>query len=128
MILQPRLNPLRQCLEIRDALQFVIRQLDFEMLLQACEKAERLQAVDAELLKEVIVGRKLRARDLKLRGGQVEDLINGLLFGSHNFPRADTAGRRGSRRISLVLPEQQGERKDHKQFRSPGAVRRMEQA
>ena len=45
--------------EIADALEFVVGQLDVEMLLDAREQIERLQAVDAELLEEIVAGVQL---------------------------------------------------------------------
>src|SRR6185312_16729133 len=55
------------------------------MLLQSREQAQRLQAVNAELLEEVVVGREALARHLELRGGKVEDFVGRLLLGSHGL-------------------------------------------
>ena len=52
-----RLDALGERAEIADALKFVVGQLDAEMLLDAREQVERLQAVDAELLEEIVVRR-----------------------------------------------------------------------
>ena len=78
------LDPFRQCSEIGDALQFVVRQFDVEMMLQPSEQIERLQAVDAERLEEIVVGSKLLARHFKLRGGKVEDFVK-CLFAVRSF-------------------------------------------
>ena len=54
--LQSRLDSARECAEIGYALEFVVWQLNPKMMLDAGEQIERLQAVNAERLKEVIVG------------------------------------------------------------------------
>jgi hypothetical protein len=53
--------------EITDALKFVIGQLDVKMLFEARQQIERLQAVDAERLEEVVVSAKLLARHFEMR-------------------------------------------------------------
>src|SRR5947209_469483 len=83
MILQPALNPLRQRAEISYALQFVIRQLDIEMLLQPREKAERLQTIYAQFFEKIIVGQKALPRDFELCGGKLKNFVGSLLLASH---------------------------------------------
>ena len=69
------MDPLRQSPEIRDTLHFVIRQFYVEVLLQASEQTERLQAVDAKFFEEVIIRRQALPRDFELRGGQFQNFI-----------------------------------------------------
>ena len=54
-----------QSAEIGNSLQFVIRQFDVEMMLQAGKKIESLQAVDSQGLKKIVVGSKLFPGTLK---------------------------------------------------------------
>jgi len=68
---EPRLDAFRQRLEVRDALHLVIRQFDIEVLLEARQQAECLQAVDAKLLKKIIIRRQSRPWHFELRGGQI---------------------------------------------------------
>ena len=49
------MDALGESAEVADALKFVVGQLDMEMLLDARQQIERLQAVDAELLEEIVV-------------------------------------------------------------------------
>ena len=55
------MDPLGESAEVAYALEFVVGELDMEMLFEAGEQVERLQAVDAELLEEIVVGRELIA-------------------------------------------------------------------
>ena len=68
--------------EIADALQFVIRQLDVEMLLEPREQVERLQAVDAERLEEIVVRLELFARHFEMRRGELQDFVRCLFDAS----------------------------------------------
>jgi hypothetical protein len=52
--------------EIADALKFVVRKLDLEVVLDPREQVERLQAVDTELFKKIVVGSKLLSRDFEM--------------------------------------------------------------
>src|ERR1035438_2134495 len=73
--LQPCLNLGGKCAEIGHALQFVIRQLNPEVIFQLREQVERLQAVDTERLEEVFVGREFLARHFEVRRGEREYLV-----------------------------------------------------
>ncbi len=75
------MNAFGQGAEIADALEFVVRQLDVEVLLDARQQIERLQAVDSQLLEEIVVGRELLARHLEMRGGQIQHFVGGVLSG-----------------------------------------------
>src|SRR5437899_2303272 len=85
MILQPGLNSFCQRAEVANTLQLVVRQFHVEMLLQARKETQGLQAVDTQLLEEIVIGRKGLARDLELGGGQVQDFVDRLLLGSHGL-------------------------------------------
>jgi len=60
------LNPLGEGAEIGYALEFVVGELDLEMLLDAGQQVEGLEAVDAELLEEIVVGGELVALDFEM--------------------------------------------------------------
>src|SRR6516164_3368726 len=51
------LDAFGECSKIADALDFVIRQLDLKVIFQARKHFQRLQAVNAELLVEIVLGR-----------------------------------------------------------------------
>src|SRR5580698_5326796 len=71
------LDALGEGTEIGDALKFVVGQLDVEMLFDAGEQVQRLKAVDAELLEEIVVGTKLRARHFEVLRGELKNLVSG---------------------------------------------------
>ena len=81
--LQPGLNSGSQCAKVGDALQFVIRELNPEMILQFREQVERLQAVDTERLEEVFFRGELLARHLEVRRGECEDRVESLFCCFH---------------------------------------------
>src|SRR5262249_44300899 len=111
---EPRLDPLGERAELRHSLHFVVRELDAEVLLEAREQVERLKAVDPELAEEIVVGRELGFGDLEVRGREAEDLVEGLVRGSHgcSHPGIGVATRSGpscvaecrvSRMVSLTI-------------------------
>ena len=69
--------------EVAYALDFVIRELDAEMIFEAAEKFERLQTVDAELLEEVVIRRERIGGNLEMLGGEVQHFLGGLIDGTH---------------------------------------------
>jgi hypothetical protein len=79
------LDPFSEGAKIADSLQFIVGQLDLEMLLEACEQVESLQAVDAELLEKIIVSSKFFARDIEMFRRKLEDLFSGIWQRAHNF-------------------------------------------
>ena len=83
-MLQPRLNSLRQCAEVRHALQFVIRQLDAEVMLEPREQVERLQAVNAESLEKVVIRRELFPRHLEVGRGKTENFVESVISSGHD--------------------------------------------
>src|ERR1019366_4363737 len=72
---QPRLDPIRQRPEIRHALQFIVRQLDREVMFQPRQQIKRLQTVDAQSFEKIVVGRELLPRDLKMQSRETQDFI-----------------------------------------------------
>ena len=63
---EPCLDARGEGAEIADALNFVIGQLDAEVVFEAREQFKRLQAVDSELLVEIVAGLEAGARDFKM--------------------------------------------------------------
>ena len=80
-LLQANLDFAGQSAKVTHALQFVIRQLYAEVILQLREQIKRLQAVYSEGLEEIVIGGKLLARNFEMGGGESEDFIQ-RLFGS----------------------------------------------
>ena len=46
-----------------------------KMMLQPRQQVERLQAVDAESLEKIVVGRQLLARNFEVRGRKIQDFV-----------------------------------------------------
>ena len=72
-----------QAASVGDALQLVIRQLDREVLFEAGEELEDLQAVDAERLEKIGVRSERRAVDAEVPRREVEDLAGQFLYIAH---------------------------------------------
>src|SRR5579871_1488348 len=81
--LQAGLDARGQRAEIAHALHLVVGQLDIEMIFDAAQQFERLQAVDAQLLEEIVISRKRARRHVEMLRGQVEDLLSRLVDGTH---------------------------------------------
>jgi hypothetical protein len=62
------LNPPGEGAEIAHALEFVVGEFDLEMLFDVGQKVESLEAIDAELLEEIVVGTELIVLDLEMLG------------------------------------------------------------
>src|SRR5260370_1061097 len=69
----------------RRALQFVVRQLDAEVMLQSRQQIERLQAVDSQRPEEVVVGRKFFPRHLKVGRRKIENLVERVIGRRHEY-------------------------------------------
>ena len=69
--------------EVAYALDFVVGELDAEMIFQAAEEFEGLQAVDAEFFKEVVIGREGAGGNLEMLGGEGQHLLSGLVDRAH---------------------------------------------
>jgi hypothetical protein len=76
-------DPFGEPAGVADALQLVVGQLDREMLFEAGQEFEDLQAVDAERVEEIVVRPECRARDAKMCGGQIENLAGDVLNAAH---------------------------------------------
>jgi hypothetical protein len=81
---QPSLDPVGQRSEIRHALEFVVRQLDAKMIFQPRQQIERLQAVDAERLKEVVIRGEPLSRHFEVSRCKVQYLIKCLFMYHHD--------------------------------------------
>ena len=75
MCSQPRLNPLSQGSKVRNSLQFVVRKLHVEVILQPGKHIQSLKAVDPEGFEKIIIGSEVFARDLELRRCKIEYLF-----------------------------------------------------
>jgi hypothetical protein len=53
------------------------------MVFEPGQKLKRLEAVDAELLEEVVVGRDFAPRYIEMPGRKVEYFVRSLFYGSH---------------------------------------------
>jgi hypothetical protein len=73
------LDSLGECAEVGDALELVIGQFDAEVVLKTSEEIEGLQAVDAESLEEVIIGREFFARDFEMGRGESENFVESVI-------------------------------------------------
>ena len=71
--------------EVAYALHFVVGEFDAEVIFEAAEKFEGLQAVDAELFEEVVVGRERAYRHIEVLRRKFEDLLRCLINGSHRY-------------------------------------------
>jgi hypothetical protein len=81
--LKPGLNALSEGAEVAHALELVVGQLDVEMLFEPAKQFKRLQAVNAQLLEEIVLGMEFGARDVEVGGGKIEDFAGGLVEGAH---------------------------------------------
>lgn len=69
--------------EVAYALDFVVGELDAEVIFEAAEEFEGLQAVDAELLEEVVVGRERTGGNLEMLGSEVQHFLRSLVDRAH---------------------------------------------
>ncbi|HXN25891.1 MAG TPA: hypothetical protein VN902_02140 [Candidatus Acidoferrales bacterium] len=56
-----------------------------EVLFDAGEEVECLEAVDAELLEEIVVGSELIALDFEMFGGEAEYFVGGIVQAVHVY-------------------------------------------
>src|SRR5713226_4113505 len=82
---QSRLDPAGESPEVGDSLQFVVWELDIEMVLEPSEQFQRLQAVNPECFEEVVIGSELLTWDLELRRRKAEDFVQRLFTVCHCF-------------------------------------------
>jgi hypothetical protein len=71
--------------EIADALKFVIRKLDVEMLFQARQEIERLQAVNAQSLEKIVIRAEPFARHFEMRRGKLQDFVRRFVDRRHTL-------------------------------------------
>src|SRR5713226_5908183 len=69
--------------EVAYALDFVVGELDAEMIFETAEELEGLETIDAELFEEVVVRREGIGGNLEMLGGEVEHFLRGLVDGAH---------------------------------------------
>jgi hypothetical protein len=76
---EPGLDAFRKCVEIADALDLVIGELNAEMIFEARQQFQRLQAVDPQLPVEIVARLKFGSRKFEMGGGKIQDFF-GRLF------------------------------------------------
>ena len=81
---KPRFDAFGQRAKVADALHFVIRQLDVEMVFEPREQFERLQAVNAKRFEKVVVGCQRSAFDFEMRGRERQNFVNDLFVCKHS--------------------------------------------
>src|SRR5207249_1762948 len=81
--LQARLDAGGEGAKVADSLDFVVGKLDAEVVFEAAQKLEGLEAIDAQLAEEVVIRRKRAGGDVEVFGRELEDLLGGLLDGAH---------------------------------------------
>ena len=81
---EPCLDARGERVEVADALDFVIREFHAEMIFEAREQFERLQAVDPELLVEIVARLKFGARKFEMSGGKIQDFVRCLFNCFHD--------------------------------------------
>src|ERR1700722_2144016 len=82
---EPRLDSLSECVKIADALDFIIRKLHAKMIFEAREQFERLQAVDPQLLIEIVARLEVGARKFEMSGGEIQDFVGRLFDCFHEW-------------------------------------------
>ncbi len=61
---EPCLDARGECVEVADALDFVIREFHAEMIFETREQFERLQAVDPQFLVEIVARPEVRRAEI----------------------------------------------------------------
>jgi len=72
---QPRLYAAGQRSEVGNPLQFIVGQLDLEVMLKPGQQIQCLQAVNPERLEEIVVGSEFFPRDFELSRGKIENFV-----------------------------------------------------
>ena len=83
---KPCLDARGESMKIADALDLVIGKLDAKMIFESCEQLKRLQAVDSELLVEIITGLESGAWNLEMCRRKIQDFLSCLLDRFHDDP------------------------------------------
>jgi hypothetical protein len=76
---EPCLNARGERLKVTDALDLVVWEFHVEVIFKACEKFESLEAVDPELLIDIVTRLQFGPRKLEMGGGEIQDFV-GCLF------------------------------------------------
>ena len=69
--------------EVANSRDFVVRKLDVEVIFKAREQLKGLQAVDPQLLVEIVAGLKFCARNFELRRSEIQNFFGSLLYCLH---------------------------------------------
>ena len=72
-------------MKIADARDFVIGKFYAKVIFESREQFQSLQAVDPQFLEEIIIGLKRGARNLEVRGGEIQNFIRCLFEGFHKL-------------------------------------------
>ena len=83
--------------EVADARDFVIRELDAEVIFEARKQFERLQAIDSQLLVEIVAWLEGGARDFEVCRRQIQDFIRCFLDCVHDDLHFTLAGANDAR-------------------------------
>src|SRR5882762_616702 len=91
---QTGLDAFGEGFEVADALHFVVRGFDVEVIFDAREEFQSLQAVDAQLLEKVVLRRKSSRGQFEMRSSQIQHFPSGLFQCWHDpnnlaFPRTE---------------------------------------
>jgi hypothetical protein len=82
--LEPCLDSSGESVEVADALDFVIGELDAEMIFDSREEFERLQAVNSELLVEIVARFESGARNFEMCRRKIQNFLGGLFDRFHD--------------------------------------------
>ena len=86
-----------KCVKVADALDFVVGKFHAEMIFEAREEFECLQAVNPQFFVEIVAGLKVRARKFEMRGSEdsrysVGRLLRSLFHDRSHFTRRRSRG------------------------------------
>jgi hypothetical protein len=79
------LDTLSQRAEIAHTLDFIVRQLDSEVIFETRKKFERLEAVNAELFEKIVGWRERTGGHIEMLTGKIDDFLCGLVESAHAF-------------------------------------------
>jgi hypothetical protein len=82
---EPCLNARGERLKVTDALDLVVWEFHVEVIFKACEKFESLEAVDPELLIDIVTRLQFGPRKLEMGGGEIQDFVGRLFDRFHGF-------------------------------------------
>lgn len=85
-LLQPRLDSPSKSAEIAHALHFVVRQFNAKVMLEPRQHLQRLKAVNAKFLEEIIGWREGFPPHPKMLRREVQHFVCGLIYRPHCRP------------------------------------------